>query len=650
MSGRQGANPVPPTSGVDPGADLLGLDAETMRRLGYQTIDLLVDGLANLRERPILGTASPEEMRRRAYGPPHAQPQRFEDLLHQLTNDVLPFAARWDHPRMFGYIPGSGTWPGALADLIVSAWNVDSSSWRESAGPNQLELTVLDWFRTWVGYPRSASGILLSGGSAANLTALACAREALVGAMDDRVVAYVSDQAHSSLARAARVLGFRPDQLRVLPSDERYRMRPDALEGAMIADLRAGRRPLFVGGAAGSTNTGAVDPIPELAEICRRHEAWLHIDAAYGGFAILTERGQRALAGIELADSITLDPHKWLYQPYECGGVLVREGDLLRKAFEIVPEYLHDAHGEVREVNFADRGLQLTRSSRAVKVWLSIGSFGLDAFRGAIDRSLDLARLAQERIETSDELELITPANLGVVTFRRRFGGDRDEDTLTLMNAELVEGLVRSGVGLVSSTRLRGRYAIRLVPMNHTTDPVDVLEVLEWLEQAPIPEPKVDAVPPAPLPEREPGVWVPWMAESETDVQTVRAIPLFGSLTDVQAQTLAEGARLVSVEPGQEVVRQWEGSRDLFVVLDGSAQVSVETSVVRELGPGDVFGEVAALEWGLEFGYARTATVSAISPMRVLVVPRYALHKLLPEAPMLGDELRRLSQEHLAGD
>ena len=167
---------------------------------------------------------------------------------------------------MFGYIPGSGTSAGALADLIVSAWNVDSSSWRESAGPNQLELTVLDWFRTWVGYPTSASGILLSGGSAANLTALACAREALVGAMDDRVVAYVSDQAHSSLARAARVLGFRPDQLRVLPSDERYRMRPDALEGAMNADLRAGRRPLFVGGAAGSTNTGAVRRIPELAE------------------------------------------------------------------------------------------------------------------------------------------------------------------------------------------------------------------------------------------------------------------------------------------------------------------------------------------------------------------------------------------------
>jgi aromatic-L-amino-acid/L-tryptophan decarboxylase len=619
-----------------------------MRRLGYRTVDLLIDGLVRLGERDILMTASPEEMQKRVHAPPPEQPEGFEDLLGRLTNDVLTFSVRWDHPRMFGYVPGSGTWPGALADLIVSAWNVDASSWRESAGPNQLELTVLDWFRSWVGYPPSASGILLSGGSAANLTALACAREALVGAMNDRVVAYVSDQAHSSLARAARVLGFRPDQLRVLPSDGRYRMRLDALEGAMEADLQARRRPLFVAAAAGATNTGAVDPLPELAEICRRREAWLHVDAAYGGFAVLTERGRHALAGIELADSITLDPHKWLYQPFECGGILVRDGALLRKAFEIVPDYLRDAHGEQREVNFADRGLQLTRASRALKIWLSIGAFGLAAFRTAIDRSLDLARLAQERIENSEELDLITPNVLGVVTFRRLFGGGRDEATLALMNAELVERLARSGVGLVSSTRLRGRYAIRMVPMNHATEAADVHEVLAWLEREPIPEPRADAPRPAPSAEREPGVWVSWIADTGIDARTVRAIPLFGSLTDDQARTLASVIRLVSFDSGQEIVRQWEGSRDLFVLLDGTAQVLDNDRQLAELGPGDVFGEVAALEWGLEFGYARTATVSALSPVRVLVVPRDALHELLPSAPTLGDELRRLARERLA--
>jgi glutamate/tyrosine decarboxylase-like PLP-dependent enzyme len=624
--------------------DPLGLDPEEMRRLGYRTVDLLVDGLSRLDGQPVLLTATPEAMAERLHEPPPAGPELFENLLTRLAEEVLPFAARWDHPRMFGYIPGSGTWPGALGDLIASAWNVDASSWRESAGPNRLELTVLDWFRTWVGYPPSASGILLSGGSAANLTALACAREALAGSMDDRLVAYVSDQAHSSLARAARVLGFRPDQVRVLPTDERFRMRIDALEGAIDADLRAGRRPLFVAAAAGSTNTGSVDPLSEIAELCRERRIWLHVDGAYGGFAVLSERGRRELAGIELADSLTLDPHKWLYQPFECGCVLVRDGELLRRAFEIVPDYLRDAHGDEGEVSFSERGLQLTRSSRALKVWLSIRSFGLDAFRTAIDRAMDLAQLAQERIEVSEELEVMTPATLGVVTFRRRFGGGHDEPTLVAMNGELVRRLAEDGFGLVSSTRLRGRTAIRMVPMNHTTRREDVLGVLEWLERAPI---TAEVGPEPPARDRESGVWLPWISAAGIDALAVRAVPLFRTLSGKQAEELAAAIRLSSVEPGEEVIRQWEGSRDLFVVMDGTAEVTDSGAVLRELGPGDVFGEVAALEWGAEFGYARTATVTALSPMRVLQIPQDALRTLLPAAPEVAEELHRLAQRRL---
>ena len=190
--------------------------------------------------------------------------------------------------------------------------------------------------------------------------------------MTDRVVVYVADQAHSSLARAARLLGFRSDQVRVLPTDERQRMRPEALAAAIDADAAAGREPLFVAAAAGSTNTGAVDPLPEIAAICRERGTWLHVDGAYGAFAALCDRGAEALRGIELADSVTLDPHKWLYQPFECGALLVRDGRQLRRAFEIVPDYLKDAAVEQGEVNFCDLGLQLSRSSRAIKLWLSL--------------------------------------------------------------------------------------------------------------------------------------------------------------------------------------------------------------------------------------------------------------------------------------
>src|SRR5438132_8875867 len=254
------------------------------------------------------------------------------------------------------------------------------------------------------------------------MTALACAREAVAGAMSDRLVVYCADQAHSSVARAARILGFRPDQVRVLPVDARYRLRPDALVSAVEADARAGREPLFVAAAAGSTSTGAVDPLREIADICRDRGVWFHVDAAYGGFAAITERGRAALAGIELADSVTLDPHKWLYQSFECGCILVRRGRQLREAFEIVPDYLRDAKGVVsREVNFADYGMQLSRTSHALKVWLSLQHFGLAAFRAAIDRCFDLIDGAAQRIARSPDPELLSPPSPCILTIRLPF-------------------------------------------------------------------------------------------------------------------------------------------------------------------------------------------------------------------------------------
>ena len=466
--------------------DPLGLDPETMRRLGYQTVDLLVDRWVGLREQPVLRRGTPTELARRLTGSPPAGPQGFDSILEQLGSDVLPFVSHNDHPAFFAYIPGCGTWPGVLGDLVASACNLEASSWVQAAGPSQLELVVLGWFKQWIGYPEQAAGVLVSGGSAANLTALACAREALLGAMSDQVVAYLSDQAHSSMARAARVLGFRPNQVRVLPVDDGYRMRPQALAAAMAADLRAGRRPLFVAANAGATSTGAVDPLAELAALCRERGVWFHVDAAYGGFAALTERGRRWLAGMELADSVTLDPHKWLYQPFECGCLLVREGQRLHEAFRIQPAYLKDTEAAELEVNFSDLSVQLSRTSRALKLWMSLRYFGIDAFRAAIDRSIDLALFAQARIEASAQLELLTPAKLGVVCFRRHPEG-MDEDRLERLNQQLAERLAASGQGLVSSTRLRGRFALRMCVLNHTSRTQDVERVLDWFEQAPLP-------------------------------------------------------------------------------------------------------------------------------------------------------------------
>jgi glutamate/tyrosine decarboxylase-like PLP-dependent enzyme len=562
---------------------------------------------------------------------------------------VLPFSGLCDHPRFFAYIPGSGTWPAALADLIASACNIDTSFWREATGLSQLELTVLDWFKEWIGYPAQASGVLVSGGSAANMTALACAREALLGPMSDRVVAYVSDQAHSSMARAARILGFRPQQVRVLPADRHLRMRPASLVAAMDADVRSGLQPLFVGAAAGSTNTGAVDPLPELAGICRERGVWFHVDAAYGGFAALTERGKRLLAGMELADSVTLDPHKWLYQPFECGCLLVREGSLLRAAFEIVPEYLKDAHVVSREVNFSNLGMQLTRMSRALKVWMSLRYFGADAFRAAIDRAMDLARLAQERIEASTELELVTPATLSVVTFRRRFDGVEGEDQVEWLNAEVIRRLAESGDGLVSSTHLRGRYAIRLCVLNHATTADDVHRVLELIEREAVSVEEVAAAAPAgPERKRDPGVQLAWLARPGLDAEALRALPLFGALTDEEADRVLAAAAERRVGAGEAVVQEWEYAREFYVILEGAVDVHSGPRRLVDLGPGEFFGELAAMEWGADFSYPRTASVTATSPLRLLVLPGAALNDLVRDVPSVAEQIRRAVRERVA--
>jgi aromatic-L-amino-acid decarboxylase len=579
--------------------DLLGLDAETMRQLGYRTVDLIVELLTD-RAAPPLRRATPEEMRRRVAAEAPARGEPFEDVVAHLFADVLPFGSRVAHPGFFAFVPGCPTWPGALGDFVAAATNVYAGSWMESAGVSQIELDVVRWFAEWIGYPPDAAGVMVNGGSYGNLTALACAREMLVGEQRGELVVYVSDQGHSSLARAAKVLGFNREQVRVLPTDETLRLPPEILSEAVDADRAAGRKPLLLCANAGTTNTGAVDPLPELANVCREHGLWFHVDAAYGGFAALTSRGRAALRGIERADSVTLDPHKWLYQPYECGCVLVREPTALRRAFEITPDYLAEASAHEGEVNFSDYGIQLTRTARALKVWLSVRTFGVDAFRATIDRTLDLAELAAARVRELPNLELASSPSLGTVCFRRRFD-EREEER----NAQLIAALEETGTALVSATRLHGRYAIRMCILNHTTLTEDVERVLEFLATAEPPPTEI-----LPL-ERD------------------RTL----SFLDVLPPEAAGRGVVHEVEAGTTIVEQWELSRDFYVLLDGSVEVRANGQRVAELQTGAFFGELAALDWGAGFGYPRLASVIATTRVRLLVFPDAVLPELVREYP-----------------
>jgi glutamate/tyrosine decarboxylase-like PLP-dependent enzyme len=589
----------------------LRVDPERMRETGYRTVDALVEALGDAGAPP-LRRGTVDDLRGAVAGAPPDTGEPYEDVLAHLMRNVLPFRSRGEHPGFLAFIPFAAMWPGALGDFVASALNVYAGSWMEGAGVTALELAVTRWFADWIGYPESASGTLVPGGSIANLTALACAREFAVGEMRDDLVGYVGDHAHSSVARAARLLGFRPHQLRVLPSRDDHRLAPDAVAAAISDDVAAGLTPLFVSASGGGTNTGAVDPLRELAAVCRTYGVWLHVDAAYGGFAVLTDRGRAALDGIDLADSVTLDPHKWLYQPYECGCLLVRDGRLLEHAFAVEPHYLGDARAAAGEVNMSDRGLQLTRSARALKVWVSLRTLGLGAFRDAIDRCLDLAEHVRERARSSSRLELLG-GELGVVCLRRVESG-LDEAALERLNAGLVARVEARGRALVSSTRLAGRYAIRLCVLGHETTQADVDALLDMLEQEP-----------------------PLQAAS-------RAYERDG---DLAAAALSGIGTIATVDAGDVVVAAGDSSRDFYVVLDGGVDVHVDGCPVRTLGPGEFFGELAAADWGAGYGYRRSATVVASTPTRLRVVTASELNALAHSNPAVASVLNAAVRERL---
>ncbi len=451
-----------------------------MRELGHRVIDLLVDHWTTLREQPAGRRADRGRLERLLREPPPERGRDAEEVLARVATDVLGNMGRVHHPRFYAFVPGPSNWIGVLGDLLATGTNVFAGTWFESSGPAMLELVTIDWLRQWCGLPESAGGAFVSGGSMANLTALAVARRRVLEDRVEGAVAYCSDQTHSAIDRAFAVLGFAPEQLRRLPVDAEFRLSLASLREAVAADRALGRRPFCVIANAGTTNTGAVDPLPELADFCAVEGLWLHADAAYGGPAILCRAGRRALAGMERADSLALDPHKWLFQPFEIGCVLVREWDWLPQTFHVLPEYLRDVEARRGEVNFADYGVQLTRGFRALKLWMSIQVFGLAEFRRAVERGIENAERAEAILRDSEVWDVVTPARLGVVTFRYTSSALSAEEAKRVTSG-LIEAAQADGYTLVSSTTLSGEPVIRLCTINPRTTRADLESSIDRL-------------------------------------------------------------------------------------------------------------------------------------------------------------------------
>jgi aromatic-L-amino-acid decarboxylase len=460
-------------------------DWEALRALAHRMVDDLIDDHAGVAARPAwqpVPAAALTALRE----PPPAAGEGAERAYAAFREFVQPYPLGNIHPRGWGWVNGTGSTLGALAEMLAAGMN--TNAWGAHQSSAYVEAQVLEWAKLVMGFPSAASGILVSGGSVANLIGLAAAREAGaehvsrtgVHAHGRQLVFYGSDQTHNSVDKAAGLLGIGWDNYRKIATGEDYRIDVRALEQAIAEDRASGRAPVCIIGNAGTVNTGAIDDLDGLATLAARERMWFHVDGAFGAFAMLSPKLRERVRGIERADSLAFDLHKWLYVPIEVGCVLVRDAEMHRRPFSPPATYLASFDRGITSgpYNYSQLGLQLTRSFRALKVWMSLRAFGTDRHAQLIEQNVRQAQAFGELVEAHGQLELVAPVPLNVVCFRYRAPGMGEEE-LNSLNRELLVRIQESGIAAPSSTVLRGVFALRIAITNHRTRTSDLQLLLD---------------------------------------------------------------------------------------------------------------------------------------------------------------------------
>lgn len=475
--------------------ELLGdMDALAFREAGHALVDWIAQYLQDGGRYPVLSEFSPGDIRSQlpVTAPEAGEP--MEEIFADFERVLLPGLTHWNHPGFMAYFPSSGSGPGVLAEFLTAALNQQAMLWRTSPAATELEETVLGWLRALLKLPDTFEGVITDGGSVSNLLALLAAREAaapevktrgLVGRSDIQpLVLYCTEHAHSSIDKAAIVLGLGRESIRRVPVDRDFRMRAPALREAISADRRAGLRPFAVVAAVGTTSASSIDPVPAVAEICEAEGIWLHVDGAYAGPAAMLPEHEWIFAGVTRADSVTVNPHKWLFTPLDLSALYCRRMDVLRRALALTPGYLENRQAGAA-TNFMDVGVQLGRRFRALKLWMVLRYFGADGIRARISEHIRLARQFARWIERDPDFELLAPVPLSLVCFRaapRRLKGDARG--LDALNEALLDSVNSTGEIFLSHTRLDGRYALRLVVGQMRTGEPHVAKAWELLRAA----------------------------------------------------------------------------------------------------------------------------------------------------------------------
>ena len=477
------SRPVPPVSDMSP--------AE-FRKHGYAVIDWIADYLAAPEKWPVLPAVRPGDVRRTLPKSPPERAESMEEILGDFQRLIVPAITHWNHPAFMAYFANSATAAGVLGETLTAALNVNAMLWRTSPAATELELLTMDWLRQMLGLPEDFFGVIGDTASSNTLYALAAAREihpelrireeGMSGRADlPKVVVYCSEEAHSSVDKALMTLGFGLEALRKIPTDSALRMDAKALAAAVENDRRAGRVPLAAVATVGTTSTTAIDPVPVIADICERHGMWLHVDASYGGTAAILPEMRHVLDGCDRADSLVVNPHKWLFTPMDCSALYTRRPDLLKRAFQHTPEFLVVSEGD-GVANLMDYGIALGRRFRALKLWFVIRNFGVDGLRSLIREHIRIARRLGEWIDNDPELERMAEVNFSTVVFRHCPPGMKGRD-LDEHNARLLEKIVAGREVYLSHTRVRGCYALRIAIGNIHTTEEHVKRALELVKQ-----------------------------------------------------------------------------------------------------------------------------------------------------------------------
>lgn len=448
-------------------------------------VELMIEYLGDLRNRKVYGDFSAREIRDQLDDALPTKGGDFDDLLKTFRETIITFSRQNAHPRMFGYVQSPGTPLAAFADLLASTLNANLTAWRSAPAPVDLERLTIDWIRRILGFESGAGGLFVSGGSMANLAALGAARQTKSESLS-RLRIYASSETHFSIVKAAALLGIGRENVREVAVDENFRIRTDDLVAKITADLKAGDAPFCVVANAGSVNTGAVDPLAEIRNIADRFQVWMHVDGSYGAFAILAPTAKKLFAGLGRADSVALDPHKWLYLPVDIGCVIYRQPQIARAAFAHDAEYTRIIGQESDDVfAFWDYGPELSRRFRALKVWMLLKGVGLYSLGEAIENNLACARYLESLVRASDDFEMVAPVGLSIFCFRHVPRQLRSEspEAIDAFNERLLLALQHDGSSYLSNTTLGGRFALRGCVLNYRTTLRDMEILLDDLRR-----------------------------------------------------------------------------------------------------------------------------------------------------------------------